>query len=855
MGSLGAQVIWAKLFAIGLGHEIPSVFSVVSAVMAGLAVGSLGWPRKPPGMSVLRAYCYLELILGLGVVASAFLILPWCRTLANWMGTDPGPAWHWGLSFLAPLTLLLPATAAMGATLPAMEAAAASGRRGDRGGLASAYAFNTFGAFLGCGLSTFSWMPTFGLQASLILAGSLNLVCAAWSWRLAGKTAGAAGDASIRNALRPTPTVAVVGQLSRFRILATLFCTGLLGMGLEVVGIRALAQLFENTVFSFATALAVFLVATALGAAAYQRWGRSVAWGAQRGVHFFPWVALGVVIGALFLSRGRWVYEQMLQAFPGSRFAVLGAEISLAVGVFFLPCLVMGALFVDWVLRAKALGSSPARAVAINYAGGSLAGIIFGLLLLPQLDFRWTFGLIAGAYLLLSPFVRSWAWAAGCVSVGLLSLAKPDLGLVYEPPGASVVAVRRGAMGTVSVVADAGGQRTLRLNNRFQMGGTAAAVAQRRQAHIPLLLHPNPRQALFIGPGTGTTVGAATTHSGLEIDAVELVPEILEMLPQFEPQNLAPQRNPRVHFHVADARRFVRVSGQTYDVIVADLFHPAQDGSGALYTREHFQSLRNRLAPGGLVCQWLPLHQLDTVTWKMILRTFRSVFLQTEVWLLHFNVDIPVVGLIGRLEVPPPDWVGRLERRFQEADGAEMRNSGWQNAVQFAGCRLAGPAQVELIAGSGSLNEDVFPRVGFLASQFPPHSGAAPPAPLMALLDELQRTWPTVARDARPDDRAFHEDGLIGDFARARDEYLRGLTEEVGGGFKPAVEHYFASAAASLYFTPSYARLVSIIQVMAQADPPRARELYERLLRTRPDQPLGRRMLEGLFQGKPETLK
>ena len=65
MGSLGAQVIWAKLFAIGLGHEIPSVFSVVSAVMAGLAVGSLGWPRKPAGMPVLRAYCYLELVLGL----------------------------------------------------------------------------------------------------------------------------------------------------------------------------------------------------------------------------------------------------------------------------------------------------------------------------------------------------------------------------------------------------------------------------------------------------------------------------------------------------------------------------------------------------------------------------------------------------------------------------------------------------------------------------------------------------------------------------------------------------------------------------------------------------------------------
>ena len=57
----------------------------------------------------------------------------------------------------------------------------------------------------------------------------------------------------------------------------------------------------------------------------------------------------------------------------------------------------------------------------------------------------------------------------------------------------------------------------------------------------------------------------------------------------------APQigRNPDLHIHVADARRYVRAAGAPYDVIVADLYHPSVDGSGALYSREHFAAMRD----------------------------------------------------------------------------------------------------------------------------------------------------------------------------------------------------------------------------------------------------------------------
>ncbi|MBC7047449.1 hypothetical protein G6O52_26340, partial [Salmonella enterica subsp. enterica serovar Heidelberg] len=76
------------------------------------------------------------------------------------------------------------------------------------------------------------------------------------------------------------------------------------------------------------------------------------------------------------------------------------------------------------------------------------------------------------------------------------------------------------------------------------------------------------------------------------------------------------------------ARRFVVSDLRSYDVIIADLFHPALDGSGALYTTEHFAATRRRLAAGGIFCQWLPLYQLDAPSLRAIIRSFLAVYPQ-----------------------------------------------------------------------------------------------------------------------------------------------------------------------------------------------------------------------------------
>src|SRR5262249_29667750 len=157
-----------------------------------------------------------------------------------------------------------------------------------------------------------------------------------------------------------------------------------------------------------------------------------------------------------------------------------------------------------------------------------------------------------------------------------------------------------------------------------------------------------------------------TLEPGLDVQAVELLPEVIELSSLFTAplaeQGVDPKR---LHMKAVDARRFVRVSREQFDVIVADNFHPARSGSGALQPVEHFQAVRARLAQGGLFCQWLPLHQLDLPTLASVVASFQAVFPEARAVLASNSLATPVLGLLGAAS--PFSWqLDPLQHRLAE---------------------------------------------------------------------------------------------------------------------------------------------------------------------------------------------
>jgi spermidine synthase len=66
-------------------------------------------------------------------------------------------------------------------------------------------------------------------------------------------------------------------------------------------------------------------------------------------------------------------------------------------------------------------------------------------------------------------------------------------------------------------------------------------------------------------------------------------------------------------------------------------------GVANLFTLEQFRLMQKRLAPHGVVCQWLNTYSMSPMNIQMIIKTFRSVFPQTSLW-QTIGADLLLVG-------------------------------------------------------------------------------------------------------------------------------------------------------------------------------------------------------------------
>jgi len=850
---LGYQIVWTQQSALWLGHEAAAVLAVVTAFFAGLALGSLTLGRMVersarPG----RWYAACEGVMALWSLVLALLLAPVSAAVQGLFGPQPGVVWQWLVAFGGTFVVLLPATLAMGATLPAMERVAASLQRSQRAPLAGLYAANTAGAFIGVLGSAFWLVPSFGLTRTALLCAVFNGICALAVLRLARAALPApVPAAALAAALGPAPG----GR----RVLAVLAATGLLGIGYEVLVVRVLSQVSENTVYTFALLLAVYLVGTALGAAAYQRFTAANAHGAPGETAALRDRLLAILAAACLQGAGSLWFA------PAGRDAVLtllgpgmgnalAAEGALALAAFGLPTLAMGALFSHLCVEARTAGQGTGRALGVNTLGAAAAPLVFGVLCLPAWGAKAALLAVAAGYLLLCSR-RAWrrpgTWAAGA-GVAMLAASAPALVFIDVPEGGRVISYREGAVAAVSVVEDAAGVSRLRIDNRQQEGSSSSLLADARQALLPLLLHPGPQRALFLGLGTGMTAASAAEDPTLQVDVAELLPEVIAASAHFTQAFGGGAPNPRLHVVAADARRFVRADGPAYDVIVADNFHPARSGSGSLYTVEHFRAVSGRLAAGGLFCQWLPLHQLDVATLRSIVRSFMAAYPQGMAMLATNSLETPVLGLVARADAGRFALAAVRQRLARPTLPQPLADYGLSDDFAVLGSFVAGPQALARFASSAPLNTDDHPVVGYSAPRITYAPDSLPRDRLLALLGEW-RVSPSEGLDAGAD-AAWPQ--RLAAYRNARDAFLNAGRQVRSGGDVQALlaqvrGPLLAVLRTSPDFRPAYDPLLRMALALARSDPAAARVLLGELAQVQPARAEAPQALQRLAPGAP----
>ena len=119
--------------------------------------------------------------------------------------------------------------------------------------------------------------------------------------------------------------------------------------------------------------------------------------------------------------------------------------------------------------------------------------------------------------------------------------------------------------------------------------------------HIPVAVHPNPKNILVIGAGDGGVIRELTRYPSIEsIDLVEIDELVVEVCKKYLPTTSCSFDDPRINFYFEDGVKFIRRCENKYDIIIVDSTDPFGPGEG-LFTKEFYGSCFKALKDDGIM--------------------------------------------------------------------------------------------------------------------------------------------------------------------------------------------------------------------------------------------------------------
>jgi spermidine synthase len=663
------EVVWVRVFANVFGNTIYSASIVTAVFMLGLGIGSDAagaWADRGYARSrnLLRAFAAFEFAIGV-LALGISVLLPHLGDVSAAVSSYTRGAHGWfvlsAASFAAraaiAIVLLTPVTMLMGATLTVLirhlvrsgaDLRASSGADLVGPRIALLYGANTLGAALGCFLTDFALVPTFGLRATQIIAVAVNLATASGALLVKSQ--------SPTNRRIPNPESRIPVSIPVWATGATLVMTGFAGMGMEILWFRDFSILLGEFRAVFALLLAIILLGMGAGSLA----GGYVQRRTMQPAHvlmivqglFVASTLLGLAsASAQTINDAALSYAARHPTLPPSG---LGRElvelwfnarpILVVVGV---PAMLLGFAFplANAIVQhtEAAVGRRAGLLYLANTIGAVCGALVTGFLLLPALGMqRSATVLMLAAALAVVPLAGtggskrtrptlSISLAASAAAIALwLSLPSSYLlsrALLFAPQRAYTIS--EGITELIAVTDGPDGGRVL-VTNGHPMSSTELLSQRymRAMAHVPLLALDDPQRVLVLCYGVGNTAHAATLHPTVQrIEVVDLSRHVLEHSTYFKDVNGDVLNDPRVTVYVNDGRHHLQMQPpSSYDLITLEPPPIVHAGVAALYTTEFYERARSRLKPGGYLSQWLPAFGVPQSMILSMVRSFVDVF-------------------------------------------------------------------------------------------------------------------------------------------------------------------------------------------------------------------------------------
>jgi spermidine synthase len=757
MAGLVYEVCWTRLLRLPMGNTVYSLTAVLTAFMAGLALGAWiagRWidRRGHP----LRVYGLLE-----GAIGIFCLALPWIvqaeQPMFRWVYQNYSTSFfvfHVFKLIACGLVVLVPATL-MGATLPVLCRYFMNDPARIGLSLGWLYAVNALGAVAGSLLAGFLLIPRLGLRGAMLVGVGTSLTVGAIAWAAHRKfayglpkhVAPARGAKQVEMA---TGSTAGPNYLRRL-VLVGYGLSGLAAMVFQIAWARLLALVIGSSVYAFALLVSAFILGLAVGSSFASR----VADRLRNPTLAFALAEIGIGATALaMIPVFQRFPEWMLLLVPDlsnhfGRFQVV--QFGLILATLLLPTACMG-MCLPFVGRAVVRGlDHAAEAVGVAYSSNALGTIVGaflgGFVLLPGLGMHGAIlvgaalNLAVGVVLLAFVLPRRWkaAVAGGAAVAATLALVfLPRLDPATLTSGSYLYADRlihniksgknlrdlmrdeyailyykEGLASTITVKEASSGARLLAINGKVDASDDKDMSTQVLSGHIVALLHPEPRDVAIIGLASGVTLHAVALHPSVRsIECIEIASEMADACRFFDHVNGRVLDDPRVKLVIQDGRNHLTLTEHQYDVIVSEPSNPWSAGIASLYTREFLQACRARLRPHGLACIWIHLYSLDLPTFRSLMRTFQEVFPSCCFWETVYGADYLLVGSRDGLAA---DWTEIAQRMAQPGIAADLAQVDVRTPTDLLMHHLADADGVRAFSALGEVYSDDRNRLEFNA--------------------------------------------------------------------------------------------------------------------------------------------
>ena len=206
-----------------------------------------------------------------------------------------------------------------------------------------------------------------------------------------------------------------------------------------------------------------------------------------------------------------------------------------------------------------------------------------------------------------------------------------------------------------------------------------------------------------IGFGAGITTGTVLLYPDVRrVNVFELESGVIHASKYFEFVNNVPLEDPRTRLFMVDGRSHITYGNIRYDVITSDPIHPNVAGAANLYTYDFYRTMADRLNPGGIFCQWIPLAGMSLESYNTVLNSMHLAFPHMAVF-SFFGESV----IIASKEPLRADWKS-LENRFYDPKVyADLKMLDMMTPYNLVAFFMGAEAQIDqYLSGVTRINTD-----------------------------------------------------------------------------------------------------------------------------------------------------